>query len=393
MAGVHRNKNNQKKGNDLILIMTDILIIGGGLAGLTSAILLQQNGYQVSVFEKKKYPFHRVCGEYISNEVLPFLESLNIGISESGYSQINSLEITSVSGKILQADLQMGGFGLSRFKLDHLMYERAKRLGVEFIFERVDNIAFFEDKFQISTPGNTIYEGAIAIAAFGKRSNLDQKLNRSFFYRRSPYLGVKYHIKTDLPGNMVRLDNFQGGYCGVSKIEEDKFCLCYLSETANLKKYSGIPEMEEEVLFRNPYLRRLFKDSEFLFESPEVINEISFEKKTLVENHLLFCGDSAGMITPLCGNGMAIAIHSAKILTDCIINFAKKGSKVQRNTLEKEYKIQWEKQFALRLKSGRLIQKLFGNTLISDLTVSTLGKLPGMTQILVKKTHGKALIY
>lgn len=373
--------------------MSEILIIGGGLAGLTSAILLKQNGYQVSVFEKKKYPFHRVCGEYISNEVLPFLESLNIGISESGYSRVNRLEITSVSGKILQAELPMGGFGLSRFKLDNLMYEQAIRLGVKFIFERVDNIRFNENKFQISTPGNSVYEAEIAIAAYGKRSNLDQKLNRSFFYRRSPYLGVKYHIKADLPVNLIRLDNFQGGYCGVNKIEDDKYCLCYLSETANLKKYSGIPEMEKEVLFKNPYLRNLFKGSEFLFEHPEVINEISFEKKSLTENHLLFCGDSAGMITPLCGNGMAIAIHSAKILADNIIRFTKKGSVLNRIAMENEYKLQWEKQFAFRLKSGRMIQKLFGNTLISDLSVSTLRKLPGLTQILVKNTHGETLKY
>ncbi len=373
--------------------MRDILIIGGGLAGLTSAILLQQKGYQVSVFEKKKYPFHRVCGEYISNEVFPFLESLNIGISESDYSRINHLAVTSVSGKILHADLPMGGFGLSRYKLDHLLYLRAENLGVEFIFEKVDNVLFKEDKFRILTRGNKVYESAIAIATYGKRSNLDQKLNRSFFYRRSPYLGVKYHIRTELADNLIRLDNFEGGYCGVSKIEDDKFCLCYLSETANLKKYSGIPEMEQEVLFKNPYLQSLFKNSEFLFESPEVINEISFEKKTLTENHLLFCGDSAGMIAPLCGNGMAIAVHSAKILAKTIMNYTKKGIVLNRSALEDEYKLQWEKQFALRLKNGRLIQKLFGNTFISDISVSMLGQFPGLAQFLIKKTHGKVLIY
>jgi flavin-dependent dehydrogenase len=372
--------------------MSDVLIIGGGLAGLTSAILLQKNGYQVRLIEKKQYPFHRVCGEYISNEVLPFLELLDIRVSELGPSHINRLEVTSVSGKILQANLNMGGFGVSRFKLDDLLYKHAESVGVEFIFEKVNDIRFEEETFRVSTSENKVYESAITIAAYGKRSNLDQKLNRDFFYKRSPYLGVKYHIKTDLPGNLIRLDNFQGGYCGVSKIEDEKYCLCYLSETANLKKYSGISEMEEQVLYKNPHLQSLFKNSEFIFEKPEVINEISFERKTLTENHLLFCGDSAGMITPLCGNGMAIAIHSGKILAESIMRFAKKGSEINRIALEQDYKLRWEKQFALRLKSGRLIQRLFGSTMVSDLAVYTLGKLPSLTQILVRKTHGEVFI-
>ncbi|WP_291403075.1 NAD(P)/FAD-dependent oxidoreductase [Daejeonella sp.] len=371
---------------------SDISIIGGGLAGLTCAILLQKNGYHVRLIEKKKYPFHRVCGEYISNEVLPFLKSLDIDIDQLEYSHINRLAVTSVSGKILNANLASGGFGISRFTLDNHLFKQAEKLGVEFIFDKVNDIQFQENGFKISTSSNQIFESKIAISAHGKRSNLDQKLNRSFFYKRSPYLGVKYHIKTDFPDNLIRLDNFEGGYCGLSKIEEDKFCFCYLSETANLKKYAGIPEMEEQVLYKNPFLREVFKNSEFLFEKPEVINEISFERKSLVENHLIFCGDAAGMITPLCGNGMAIAIHSAKILAESITKFLKKDSFLNRTELEQDYISQWEKQFALRLKSGRLIQNLFGNTLVSNLAISSLNKLPSLTQALVRKTHGDVLV-
>jgi flavin-dependent dehydrogenase len=374
------------------MMKNNISIIGGGLAGLTCAILLQKNGYQVRLIEKKKYPFHRVCGEYISNEVLPFLKSLDIGIDQLEYSYINRLAVTSVSGKILNANLASGGFGISRFTLDNHLFKQAEKLGVEFIFDKVNDIQFQENSFKISTSSNQIFESNIAIAAHGKRSNLDQKLNRSFFYKRSPYLGVKYHIKTDFPDNLIRLDNFEGGYCGLSKIEEDKFCFCYLSETANLKKYAGIPEMEEQVLYKNPFLREVFKNSEFLFEKPEVINEISFERKSLVENHLIFCGDAAGMITPLCGNGMAIAIHSAKILAESITKFLKKDSFLNRTELEQDYISQWEKQFALRLRSGRLIQNLFGNTLVSNLAISSLNKLPSLTQALVRKTHGDVLV-
>jgi flavin-dependent dehydrogenase len=51
----------------------EVAIIGGGLAGLINAIQLAKADKKVILFEKQNYPFHRVCGEYISNETRPFL--------------------------------------------------------------------------------------------------------------------------------------------------------------------------------------------------------------------------------------------------------------------------------------------------------------------------------
>lgn len=364
-----------------------LVVIGGGLAGLTSAILLQKAGFEVTVFEKKRYPFHRVCGEYISNEALPFLQSLDINLSDLGPSQISRLSVTTERGKELVANLPMGGFGLSRYQLDNLLFKHAEKLGVTFMFEKVIDIQFKDELFEI-TAEKGIHYSALAIAAHGKRSNLDKNLKRSFFYNRSPYLGVKYHIKTDLPHNLIRLDNFSGGYAGVCKIEDQKFNLCYLSRTSNLKGYSGISEMEENVLHKNSFLKHLFENSDFISDKPEVINEISFEPKTLIEDHLLFCGDSAGMITPLCGNGMAIAIHSAKILSESIIRHAN-AHNFDRHALEQDYSRRWSKEFIWRLRSGRIIQHLFGKPFLSEVAVGALTNLPALNQMIVKKTHGK----
>jgi len=52
----------------------EVLIVGGGLAGLVASLLLVQKGFPVTLVEKKTYPFHRVCGEYVSNEVMDFLK-------------------------------------------------------------------------------------------------------------------------------------------------------------------------------------------------------------------------------------------------------------------------------------------------------------------------------
>ncbi|RYG21970.1 MAG: FAD-dependent oxidoreductase, partial [Chitinophagaceae bacterium] len=58
----------------------DVLIIGGGLAGLTAALHLQKGGLEVTLVEKNDFPSHKVCGEYISNEVLPYLKWLDVNV-------------------------------------------------------------------------------------------------------------------------------------------------------------------------------------------------------------------------------------------------------------------------------------------------------------------------
>ena len=88
-------------------------------------------------------------------------------------------------------------------------------------------------------------------------------------------MGVKYHIHTDHPADLIALHNFKGGYCGLSRVEDSKYTLCYLTHRNNLKKHGSIKEMEEKVLHKNPFIKSVFQNSEFLFERPEVINEIS----------------------------------------------------------------------------------------------------------------------
>lgn len=369
--------------------MTKIVIAGGGLAGLVSSILLKRKGFDVTLIEKKHYPFHRVCGEYISNEVLPFLRSLGLEIETLGPSHISKLAVSSVSGKLLEARLDTGGFGLSRYSFDDFLYKSALSEGVNFILgEKISDIRFNEHQFEITLPRQQI-TADLVIGAYGKRSNLDLKLERDFFYQRSPYMGVKYHIRTDFPADTIQLDNFEGGYCGIVKVEGDRYCLCYLSENKQLKDYGDISGLEKNVLFKNPHIKNYFTNSDFLFDKPEVINEISFENKSLVQDHILFCGDAAGMITPLCGNGMAIAIHSAKILAETIIEYPDLSNPVQRFKLEQAYSKRWKNQFAFRLKTGRMLQQLFKSQALTSLAMSCLSLSNRFTHYLISKTHGK----
>ena len=70
----------------------DVIIIGGGLAGLTSAIHLSKANHSVLLIEKNEYPKHKVCGEYVSNEVLPYLDFLGFNPFEFGAKRISKLK-------------------------------------------------------------------------------------------------------------------------------------------------------------------------------------------------------------------------------------------------------------------------------------------------------------
>lgn len=366
--------------------MKQIVIVGGGLAGLVASIRLAKAGIPATVIEKKSYPFHRVCGEYISNETIPYLKSLDLFPHEFKPPSITRFLLSSVGGKSETMDLDLGGFGISRYVFDHFLYEKAKVLGVTFLLNtEVEDVTFSNDIFHIKTSSKNL-EADVVLGGFGKRSKLDVQLNRSFIQKRSPYLGVKYHLRTSHPEDLIALHNFDGGYCGMSNIEDGKTTLCYLTHRDNFRQFKNIREMEENILFKNPLLKSVFTNSDFIFDKPETINEISFETKSPIENHMLMVGDAAGMITPLCGNGMAMAIHASKLASDLIIDHI--NNSLSRNEMERRYAILWQKNFGARLWRGRQIQKLFGSPKASNIAITLAIHVKPIADGIMRSTHG-----
>lgn len=369
--------------------MKDITIIGGGLAGLINAILLARSGLKVQLVEKKHYPFHKVCGEFISNEVIPFLEQHNLYPAALQPAPIHTFMLTSVSGKSSCMPLDLGGFGISRYALDHFLYQKALEAGVECLLDTVvQDVNFAQDHFTLTLSRNEQLKSKLVIGAYGKRSRLDKQLQRKFVGERSPYIGVKYHLYANFPEDRIALHNFRGGYCGISRIEDGKYNMCYLGSRSDLRKYGSIETMEKAVLYENPHLKKLFTQSEFLFEKPEVINEVSFAPKRPVEQHILMSGDTAGLITPLCGNGMAMAIHSAKLLSGLIIQHYQQAV-LDRGALENAYTKAWTSLFAQRLWVGRNVQRLFGSAFVSELGVGLVSTVKPIARQIMRRTHGK----
>jgi len=370
----------------------DVIIVGGGIAGLSVAILLGRQHYKVLVIEKESYPKHKVCGEYVSMESKPFLESLGLDIDSMQLPVISKLQVTDTKGNEVNANLPQGGFGLSRYTLDAALAELAQKAGATIITKtKAEDVQWENDSFTVKSKNET-YTAKVVCGTWGKRSNIDVKWQRPFIKEKNRalnnYVAVKYHINYPWQKDLVALHNFKNGYCGVSQIEDGKVCMCYLTTATNLHNNGNdIKNLEQKVIVQNPWLAKIFREAEFLYESPLAISQISFERKAQVEEHVLLLGDAAGSITPLCGNGMSMAMRAAKISAALIDEFLK--GNISREAMEKSYIVQWRTIFSKRLFMGRFIQSNFGKETSTTLLLKIANALPFVKRALIKGTSGE----
>lgn len=139
-------------------------IIGGGVAGLALAIQLADAGIKTIVFEKNTYPFHKVCGEYISMESWNFLTELGLPLADMQLPIIREVGISSEKGFMLHAPLALGGFGISRYTLDKELSMLARQKGVTILEHcKVQDVKYRQDQIAVVTTEQGSYRRPIIL--------------------------------------------------------------------------------------------------------------------------------------------------------------------------------------------------------------------------------------
>ena len=144
--------------------------------------------------------------------------------------------------------------------------------------------------------------------------------------------------------------------------------------------------MEETVLYKNPFLKKYFTQSTFLFDKPLVISNVYFHPKDTYLNGMFLLGDAAGAITPLCGNGMSMAMRASKLLADLMLSYAEE--RIDKAELVNQYTLAWKNNFSTRIWAGQYLQHLFGKNTSTHLALKMLHHAPTLTQRLIGLTHG-----
>lgn len=288
------------------------LVVGGGPAGSSLAILLARAGETVVLVERETGAHHKVCGEFISGEAAGYLQNLGLDLPVLGAVPIRKVRLAA-RGRPTEAALPFPAFSLSRFRLDEALLVQAAAAGVEVRRGiRTKALERSTDGWRAVLGDGSAIEAGSAFLATGKH---DLKGRRRPEGLHGSLVGFKLHLRLDplqarALAETVELHLFPGGYAGLEPIEDGLANLCLVVEQDALAK-GGFPVLIEAVRAACPRLGERLTLSQALWPKPLAISAIPYGHVARAEDGLWRLGDQAAVIPSFAGDGLSIALHSA----------------------------------------------------------------------------------
>jgi flavin-dependent dehydrogenase len=336
-------------------LTTDVAIVGAGPAGSTLAALLAERGISTILIDRDEFPRDKLCGEFLSYDALPLLDALGVTAS------LDSNHCPTIShGRIVgrrrswEFTLPRPARGVSRLLLDDLLLRRAQMAGAQVrcgwtavelspLGERqspgqVERWSLRPvERRSLRPPGGEAratvvierdgvrvpIDATVLVGAWGRWGRFDIQLGRSFVRDRTHrHFGFKRHYRAkriQKERGFIDLYSYGHGYLGVSPVEGDEINICGLVRASRLSGHQGgWPRFVEEIAAEEDRLAALFDayipaSSDFLASEPVI-----FRGKEPVAREIVLIGDASGIVDPLAGNGMAMAMQSALIAAPAV---------------------------------------------------------------------------
>ena len=267
-----------------------IIIVGGGLSGLTLGIGLRQRGVPVIVYEAGHYPRHRVCGEFISGSGqrslarLGLLDDLNkIGACSAVYAAFFNGKT-----KIAARQLPEPAVCLSRFVLDEWLAHKFQQLGGE-----LHSGVRWNDTF---LPG--------IVRASGRRMEPVTNGWRLF--------GLKVHARGVSMDADLEMHFVPAGYVGLCRLTGGDVNICGL-----FRSETTVPNLAQRWRdwLSGPVgstLHSRLMTAQYEEASFSSVAGLCLRPQRAVERKECCVGDALTMIPPVTGNGMSMAFESGE---------------------------------------------------------------------------------
>jgi flavin-dependent dehydrogenase len=365
----------------------DAVIVGGGVAGCSAAIHLADRGLSVLALEQSSYPAKKLCGEFLSTEASGYLDRLGVlgDLKRAGATDIESFRIVSTSGARVAGTLPVPAIGISRTVLDATLARRARQVGATVLEgARVDKISGdLREGFELSSSHGD-YRARTVFGAFGKRSRMYECLG--MLHGKEGHVAFKGHFAGWFQRATIEVFSFPGGYIGFAPIEQGLVNGCLLATRSTLLAANGsadtlIAKAAEQNLALGERLAAVER------VGPMVgCSQISLRRHPTFAQDICMIGDTAGMIAPLCGDGMSMAMRSAEIASVCAEEFLRGGSDPGR--FRQSYARAWSREFTWRMTVGSMLQAVALCAPLADTAVRAAVAAPGVAHALIRATRG-----
>jgi 2-polyprenyl-6-methoxyphenol hydroxylase-like FAD-dependent oxidoreductase len=180
------------------------------------------------------------------------------------------------------------------------------------------------------------------------------------------------------------LHPFSGGYCGLVRIENGLTNACLLADY-NIVAGRSPAAFWQWLLEECPALHSRVGDAHTAMPWLSTAN-ISFGGTQPAQDGVLRCGDAAGFIHPLTGDGMAMAARSGELAAVIIVAALKRGLK--KDDISTLYNAAWQREFAGRLRWATRLQPLLTSPHLSTLAIGVLKHTPNLARRAVSLTRG-----
>ncbi|CEK12242.1 NAD(P)/FAD-dependent oxidoreductase [Legionella hackeliae] len=373
----------------------DAIVIGGGPAGATTALLLARFGWSVALIEKKSFPRTKVCGEFISATSFPLLSEL--GLSEF-YLQHAGPSVTRVgwfgAEKMLMTTMppvehsdSKWGRALGREQLDTALLLQAIKAGVhvwqpwtaQTIIDKKDSFTCILETKEKCTE----LSARTVIIAQGSWEKPVIRM-RETAHKNSDLLAFKTHFQaTTLDQDLMSLLSFPGGYGGLVHSDSNRVSLsCCIRRDVLQKLRLEKPGLQASDVVLNHILSTCKGAQNVLGtarreESWLSVGPLHPGIRRCYDNGLFFVGNIAGEAHPIIAEGISMAMQSGWLLATSLIN----GPTLTRDDLIQvgyRYSKKWHKQFASRIYAAAFFAHLTSRRAGMKVLLPLVARFPGL---------------
>jgi menaquinone-9 beta-reductase len=385
----------------------DVIVVGAGPAGATTAFYLAQSGLDVLLLEKSRFPREKVCGDGLTPRAVKTLVNMGISVSEQdGWVRNKGLRVIG-AGKRLELPwpelASYPGYGLvrTRHDLDETLARRAQQTGARLLEgvtvtgpvldERTGRITGVVAKAADGGEDRS-YRARVVVAADGNSSRLSVAMGLRKRDDRPLGVAVRTYYKTPRHDDDY-LESWLDLWDGDRLLPGYGWIFGMGDGTSNV----GLGLLNTSAAFGHTDYHALLRKwlegmpAEWGYTEENRTQPIrgaalpmGFNRTPHYHQGLLLVGDAGGMVNPFNGEGIAYAMESGEILARTIVQALARSRRTETERVLAGYPHALSQAYGGYYALGRTFVKLIGKpTLMRFATKHSMGR-PALMRFALK---------